>query len=79
MPPSSLRISDKLVGIASVSAILVTLASYVPAPPILLALGIISFGVLYLCVGQSDRGLAGFCFAFGVVLGLIPLAFGGTP
>ena len=77
--PSSLRILDKLVGVASLSAILVTLTSYYPPPPLLLALGIVSFGILFLCVGQSDRGLAGACFAFGVVLALAPIAFGGAP
>lgn len=62
---------DKFVGIASVSAALTTLASYQPAPPLLLALAIAGFLGLYLCAGVSDRGLAFFAFFCGVALALV--------
>lgn len=75
----SMKISlDKFIGIASIAAILATLASYYPAPPLLLALAILGFLMLYLCVGLSDRGLSVFAFFVGTALALIA-QMGGAP
>ncbi len=76
--PRSLKASlGKLVGVASLSATLVTLVNYNPPLPILFALGILAFVVLDLCAGTKDRSLAFGSFVFGAVLALIPIALGG--
>ena len=67
----------KLVGVASLSATLVTLINYNPPLPILFALGIVVFVVFDLCAGAKDRSLAFGSFVFGVVLAVAPIALGG--
>ena len=79
MSPNTVKILlDKFVAIASLSAALTTLASYQPAPPLLLALAIAGFLGLYAFVGENDRGLSAFSFFIGVALALIALMAGGA-